>query len=252
MSVPADQPNPPQSFTIDDRDRSADARDRTSEAHDRASEARDDRSDERDARAANRDHKDGQVDVEAAADRDGAKQDRKGSAGDRQRSGDDREAASSDRVRSAVERANLVLDGLTGAHQRAHGFAELEREVVKARRTGEPLVLAFIDVDGLKAINDARGHAAGDDVLRQVVAEVKKVVREYDLIVRYGGDEFVCGMLDLNLEDAENRFGGMRKDLAGNGATFSVGLAELADNDTLQALIARADRAMYERRRRKG
>ncbi len=86
-------------------------------------------------------------------------------------------------------------------------------------------------------------------MLRQVVAVVKKVVREYDLIIRYGGDEFVCGLLDLNLDDAANRFANTRKDLAGQGVAFSVGLAVLDGNDTLQDLIDRADLAMYEQRR---
>ena len=148
-----------------------------------------------------------------------------------------------------MERANLVVDALTGAHQRAPGLAELEREIVKARRTGQPFVLAFIDVDGLKAINDTQGHAAGDEVLRQMVAAVKNVVRDYDLMIRYGGDEFICGLLDLHLDDAANRFANTRKDLAGHVAAFSVGLAVLDGNDTLQDLIDRADLAMYEQRK---
>lgn len=244
-----DRPNPPASFTIEDRDRTADDRDRTSEAHDRASEARDDRSEARDARAEKRDNKDGRVDAEAASDRAGARRDRKGSAGDRRHSEDDRDAASSDRVRSAVERANLVLDGLTGAHQRAHGLAELEREVLKAQRTNAALVLAFVDVDGLKATNDTQGHPAGDQVLRHVAAAMKKVVRAYDLIVRYDGDEFLCGLSDLTVDEAASRFADMKTDLAGKGVSCSVGLAALAGNDTLDDLIERADRAMYEQRR---
>ncbi len=251
MAAPEPQ-YPPASFTLEDRDRAADDRDRTSDAHDRASDARDNLSDERDRRATDRDQKDGRFDANAAADRAGAQRDRRGSAGDRKHSEDDRDAAAADRVRAAVERANLVVDGLTGAHQRAPGVAELEREIVKARRTGQPFVLAFMDVDGLKAINDTRGHAAGDEALRQVVAAVKEVVRDYDLIIRYGGDEFICGLLDLNLDDAANRFANARKDPAGGGVAFSVGLAVLSDNDTLQDLIDRADQAMYEQRKNRG
>lgn len=206
----------------------------------------------RDARAADREQQGGPVDADATADRAAARRDRKGSAGDRKHSEDDRDAASSDRVRAAVERANLVVDGLTGAQQRAHGLAELERDVVKARRTGHPFALAFLDVDGLKAINDTRGHAAGDEVLRQVVAVVKTVVRDYDLIIRYGGDEFICGLLDLNLDDAADRFAKATKDLACHGVAFSVGLAALGGNDTLHDLIERADLAMYEQRRSRG
>ena len=240
--------DPPASFTIEDRDRTADDRDRTSEAHDKVSEERDDRSDARDARAQVRDQDLGFA-ADADADRAGARRDRRASAGDRQHSQDDREAASADRVRASLERRDLVVDGLTTAHQRGPGLADLEREVVKARRTGQAFVLAFVDVDGLKAINDTRGHAAGDEVLQDVVAAVKGVVRDYDLIVRYGGDEFVCGLLDLNFDEAATRFARARKDLADRGVAFSVGLAVLDGNDTLQALIDRADLAMYEQRR---
>lgn len=126
---------------------------------------------------------------------------------------------------------------------------ELEREVVKARRTDEPFVLAFIDVDGVKVTNDMRGHAAGDEVLRQVVAAVRKALREYDLILRYGGDESIRGMSDLSLANAESRFGDTRRHLADHGVAFSVGLAVLDGSDTLQDLIDRADLAMYEQRR---
>jgi diguanylate cyclase (GGDEF)-like protein len=249
METP-DRPNPPASSTMDDRDRTADDRDRTADSHDRASEARDDRSDARDSRAAEREIREGRFDAEAAADRAGAKRDRRAGAGDRKHSEDDRDAASADRVRAALERVNLVMDGLTGAHQRAPGLAELERDIVKARRTGQPFVLAFIDVDGLKAINDKQGHTAGDEVLRQVVDVIRKVVRDYDLIIRYGGDEFICGLLDLNLDDAANRFANTRKDLAGQEVPFSFGLAVLDGDDTLQELIDRADLAMYEQRRK--
>jgi diguanylate cyclase (GGDEF)-like protein len=247
-----DRQNPPHSFEVEDRDRTADDRDRTSKAHDQASRERDGLSDARDTRAVERDQRSGRLDVDAAADRAGAKRDRLSSAGDRKHSEDDRDAAAADRIRAAVERANLVVDGLTGAHQRAPGLAEMEREMVKARRTGQPFVLAFMDVDGLKKINDSRGHAAGDEVLRQLVAVVKTVVREYDLIIRYGGDEFICGLLNLNLDDAANRFANTRKDLGGHGVSFSVGLAVLGNGDTLQDLIDRADSAMYEQRQGRG
>lgn len=244
-----DVPPPPPSFTVEDRDRTADDRDRTSEAHDTAAEARDDRSEARDARAERREQQDGRIDPDAAADRAGARRDRRGSAGDRKHSEDDRDAASAERVRAAVERANLVEDGLTGAYQRAPGLAELERELLKARRTNQPYVLAFLDVDGLKAINDTQGHIAGDQALIALVASVRAVVRDYDLVVRYGGDEFVCGLLDTSLDDAANRFTNTMKDASGPTVAFSIGLAELRDGDTLQDLIDRADAAMYEQRK---
>lgn len=251
MSEPG-SPDPPESFIIDDRDRTADDRDRTSDAHDEASEARDHRSEARDARAEAREEQTGGFDADATADRAGARRDRRASAGDRKQSEDDRDAASADRVRAAVERANLVVDGLTGAHQRAPGLAELEREILKARRLGQTFVLAFLDVDGLKAVNDTRGHAAGDQMLKQVVAVVRAAVREYDVVIRYGGDEFICGLLDISLDDAADRFADTTRELADRDVALSVGLAVLSGEDTLQDLIDRADAAMYEQRRSRG
>ena len=66
-------------------------------------------------------------------------------------------------------------------------------------------MLAFADVDGLKAINDGRGHAAGDRTLRDLVKVLRAHLRSHDLIVRYGGDEFVCALSGLNMAEATRR-----------------------------------------------
>lgn len=230
-------------MTAADRDRTADAHDKTSEERDERSAARDERAEAR-ARG-------GDLDVDAASDRAGAERDRQSSATDRLHAMHDRQAAASDRALADDERSALVLDGLTGAHLRAPGLLELEREVVKAQRTGRPFVLAFVDVDGLKVANDTHGHQAGDELVKQVVSTIRVTVREYDLIVRYGGDEFLCGLQDLGLADAAQRFADTRSAFVVNqNASYSVGLAQLAPGETLEELISRADRAMYEERRR--
>ena len=69
------------------------------------------------------------------------------------------------------------------------------------------LLLAFIDVDGLKQVNDQEGHLAGDALLRLVGSTLRANVRPYDVIVRYGGDELVCAMPNLSLPEARARFG---------------------------------------------
>ena len=241
----------PPSVLVNDGDKTAEERDRSSEAHDVAAEARDVRSDTLDARADRRDRRAGRVDAEAAADRARASRDRTSSADDRRNSRDDRYAAAADRGRAQVERASSGCDALTGAYQRATGLAELEREIVKARRTSQPFVLAFLDIDGLKTINDGQGHAAGDQVLVDLVRAVRGVLREYDLVIRWGGDEFLCGLASLSLDTVADRFANTEKVLAAKQVAFSVGLAELRSDDTLQSLIARADAAMYERRSRR-
>ena len=93
------------------------------------------------------------------------------------------------------------------------------------------------------------------DELREVVAAIRRKVRSYDVIVRFGGDEFVCRIMDLTLEEAAERFSLVKADLAQTQqASVTVGLAQLVDDDSLDDLIARAednmDRARQQRARR--
>jgi diguanylate cyclase (GGDEF)-like protein len=125
-------------------------------------------------------------------------------------------------------------------------LVELEREMMRAKRTGHPFVVAFLDVDGLKAINDSLGHDAGDQLLRRVVDCTRSQLRSYDLIVRFGGDEFVCGLSNLRQREATERFERINASLAEHDSSITVGLAELEDGDSLVELIARADKALYE------
>lgn len=229
----------------DDRDRSATARDERAEAHDLASDARDAKADERDARAEIREKREGVSDTGAAGDRAGALRDRQGGADDRSQAADDREASASDRALSGEERETSSIDGLTDAYRREAGILELERAIDKAQRMNEPSVLAFIDVNGLKDKNDTHGHAAGDRLLRRTVEIVRTHLRSYDLIVRYGGDEFVC-LVDLDSSEAAKRFEEVNVDLAKlEDGSISVGLAEVQAGESLEDLIARADQDLY-------
>jgi len=222
-----------------DRDRTAEDRDQRAKDHDQASEARE--------RAA-----DG-VDTGAAADRAGALRDRRGGASDRTQAADDREAASEDRVLSARERAASSIDELTGAHRREAGMVELAREVERATRTEQPFALAFVDVDGLKGRNDSLGHAAGDQLLRETAELIHAHLRSYDLVIRFGGDEFLCALPNVTKAEAAKRFSLVNADLAAaHHASVTFGLAELEPDDSLDDLIARADEAMYREREQPG
>jgi diguanylate cyclase (GGDEF)-like protein len=237
-------------LSADDRDRTAEDRDSISAAYDEASATRDVRAEARDRRAEAREQVTSHFDAGAVSDRAGAWRDRRGAAGDRRHAADDREAASTDRVLSARERAASSIDELTGAHRRDAGLHELAREVARAKRTQEPFVLAFVDVDGLKVTNDTLGHDAGDRLLRRVVDAIRRHLRNYDLVVRYGGDEFVCALSDLSIESAAERFLMVNADLAANPrASISVGLAELVSRESLDGLLARADAALIAQRR---
>jgi diguanylate cyclase (GGDEF)-like protein len=232
-----------------DRDRTAEKRDRRSEDRDRASEKRDESAEARDRRAEEREQAAEWFDPEAASDRVLAKRDRQGSETDRAQAGDDRRAASADRARSTQERAASFIDGLTGVHRRESGIAELEREMARAKREQRALVVAYLDVDGLKTTNDSLGHAAGDRVLREVGASLRAHLRSYDLIVRWGGDEFLCALVGLSVADAVARFSLVHRRLdATQGASITVGFAEMEADDSLQALVARADASLYRER----
>ena len=130
---------------------------------------------------------------------------------------------------------------------------ELEREIARAKRTKQPFVLAFVDVDDLKGTNDSLGHAAGDRLLCETADSIRAHLRSYDLIIRFGGDEFLCGLADVTLPEAAKRFSLVNADLAANHQTsVTAGLAELEANDALKDLIARADEAMYKERQQPG
>lgn len=232
----------------DDRDRIADDRDERADAHDKASQVRDDRARARDERAEVRELATDSDSTGAAADRAGASRDRRGSASDRTQAADDREAAASDRHMSAQERTISSIDGLTGAYRRDAGSLELNRELARAKRTGESLVLAFVDVDHLKEKNDSLGHVAGDRLLREAVASIRASLRPYDLVVRFGGDEFVCALVDVSLPQAAERFAAVNGKLEALNASITVGLAEMQADDSLENLVGRADRALYANR----
>jgi len=135
------------------------------------------------------------------------------------------------------------MDDLTGTYQRGAGLAALQHEIERARRHDRSLVLGFVDVDGLKRVNDRTGHAAGDALLRAVAEAIRSKLRSYEPVVRFGGDEFVCALGDVDLETARHRFAEISSVLAADESegSISVGLAALRAGDSLDELIARAD-----------
>lgn len=191
--------------------------------------------------------------TDAELDRGSAQTDRTAGAGERTDAGTDRDSALSDRTASATDRNHALVDAVTGVYLRGPGFVELAREIARATRTQQPLVLAFIDVDGLKAINDSRGHAAGDRMLRAVADTLRGNLRPYDVIIRYGGDEFLCVLPGLSLAEATKRFTSIDTALAEHldPGSVSVGIADFQHNESLHDLVGRADAALYRERGRR-
>lgn len=225
------------------RDRAGDERDDAAEQRDQAAEARDEAAQQSESAIRARIME--ALDLSAQARRE--------AASDRSRSEADRTTALADRGASARERADASIDDLTGVYVRGAGLVELERDIARARRDQHSLVLAFIDVDGLKATNDSRGHAAGDRVLREVATTLRAKLRPYDLIIRYGGDEFLCAISSIALPEATIRLGLVNAALAARPeqGSVSIGVAQLRPDDSTDALVERADVALYADRAEK-
>ncbi|HEX6117500.1 MAG TPA: GGDEF domain-containing protein [Solirubrobacterales bacterium] len=217
------------------RDETARLRDLSSEARDKAAEVRD-RQAEAYEKAFGARTSEAAVRKAAASDRARAAADRAAAAADRAQAGKDREWA-----RAELEMAQL--DDLTGVYRRELGIAVIQREIDRARRSDGRLVLAFIDVDGLKAVNDGDGHAAGDALLIAATASIQAELRSYDPVVRFGGDEFVCAIGGTDLESAAERFEAIARRFAetGKGRSITVGLAALRPEDSIEDLLERGD-----------
>lgn len=177
--------------------------------------------------------------TQAAADRTDAAHDRVQAASDRAEAQEDRDALQHELAVSEV-------DALTGTRARAPGLADLDNEIERARRTTGPLAIAYVDVVGLKVVNDAQGHSAGDELLRDAVRVVRGHLRSYDAIVRVGGDEFLCVMSGAAIQDAQRRFDSVQAALAAGSSQceIKVGIAALRPEDSATELIDRADAAL--------
>lgn len=158
----------------------------------------------------------------------------------------DRELGERDREASRLDREQAGTDELTGARRRGVGLEDLQREIDRAHRTGEALVAAYVDVDGLKAVNDQHGHQAGDELLQDVVEALRRDMRSYDLLVRLGGDEFLCVMPGLTAQQARQRLEHLKAELPPGPTrrSLSFGLSELRDGEGPTALVDRADKAL--------
>ena len=147
------------------------------------------------------------------------------------------------------------IDPLTGLFNRRILAETIQREIRIAERNKKPLSLVYFDLDNFKEVNDCYGHDKGDDVLKAVGETVRAVSRNVDLCFRLGGDEFCVLLTDSTEDEARRVYCNRLVRLIAerlDGLTLSIGIAqtgpdEYADPD---ALIKRADTAMYEAKRR--
>lgn len=150
-------------------------------------------------------------------------------------------------------------DTLTGVANTRSFYLEVEREIERSRRYGHPFVLAYIDLDRFKSVNDEFGHAAGDELLRRVAHAITQTVRESDRVARLGGDEFAILMPETQESTASVALERVRSRLTGAmppggergpcvdatiGAVVFAACPESAD-----AAVKLADELMYEGKR---
>jgi diguanylate cyclase (GGDEF)-like protein len=139
-------------------------------------------------------------------------------------------------------------DALTGVPNRRDWDEQLEVELARAARTGEPVCIALLDLDHFKAFNDLRGHPAGDGLLRQVARAWRTELRSMDVLARYGGEEFGVILPGCGPEKAAAIVDRLRA-LTPSGQTTSAGVACWAGTESPETLVARADLALYEAKR---
>jgi len=136
------------------------------------------------------------------------------------------------------------LDGLTGVPNRRSWDDALTRELARARRSGEPVVVGLLDLDFFKKFNDGYGHQAGDLLLKEAAAAWRAQLRDPDVLARYGGEEFGVVIAGLPAEEALAIVSRLRP-VTPRGQTFSAGLAEWDGQESADELVRRADQALY-------
>jgi diguanylate cyclase len=149
-----------------------------------------------------------------------------------------------------AERAEIdaLIDPLTGLYNR-RGWEELvQHEEARGRRYGHKHAVFFMDIDGLKRINDVQGHGAGDALIAGAAAAIRSVTREHDVAARLGGDEFALLAIETDEREATALGERLAKAFETAGVSMSVGFARTEHMIDLAGATRKADAAMYRRK----
>lgn len=167
-----------------------------------------------------------------------------------------RDDLSKAQVKTEEAQQSALQDALTGLPNRLSFEQGLDHGLSQAKRHGWGLAVLFIDIDKFKSINDSYGHDLGDQVLLMVANRLKSFVRDEDIVSRWGGDEFVCLLLEVKQEAdvtqlAEKMINRVAEAFEFQGTVLSIrasiGIAIYpADGDTSEILFKNADIAMYK------
>jgi len=146
------------------------------------------------------------------------------------------------------------IDGLTGINNRQYFMQLAAEEFEKAERYHQPLCLVMIDIDKFKSINDTYGHLDGDEVLRHFAHVIIRDIRKFDIAGRYGGDEFILIFPNTDMPMAVQILKRIENamqvpidlpDQITLAITISYGITQMQEEDTLESLIKKSDKAMY-------
>ncbi|MFZ6656949.1 GGDEF domain-containing protein [Undibacterium sp. TJN19] len=156
----------------------------------------------------------------------------------------------------ALEKIQLTAnhDELTGAINRRHMLELLSRETQRSSRSESPLLIAMLDIDYFKRVNDTYGHQAGDLALQKFVQTVQASIRTSDILARWGGEEFLIIMPDAELDIGMSGLERVRVQVAEQVVTFagssfsftvSIGVAQYHKGESFEKTVIRADQALY-------
>ncbi|NNL86609.1 MAG: GGDEF domain-containing protein [Myxococcales bacterium] len=147
-----------------------------------------------------------------------------------------------------------ITDGLTKLHNHRFFQEQLERDIKRAKRTGEPLAMLICDIDDFKALNDRQGHKAGDELLTGLALKLSDCVRESDLLARYGGEEFVVLAARTDLEGGIHLAEKIRSaveterfflDGSDNPTSVTISVGVAAFHQDRASFFRAADQALY-------
>lgn len=150
------------------------------------------------------------------------------------------------------------VDELTGLCNYSRLMDHLDHQIEAARRRDKPLCVMMSDLDHFKKVNDTFGHLAGDEVLRHAAERIQSAVRDFDVVGRFGGEEFAVILVNTDRKLAEIIGERIRHEIAATPihtrglnipVTISIGLAMLRPGDDRDSVVERADRALYEAKR---
>jgi len=157
-----------------------------------------------------------------------------------------------------VQKRDALVDPLTQIYNRKAAFFSLKKELLKSERFGHPTAVAMIDIDHFKKYNDSNGHVAGDRLLKRFARIMAETVREYDVVGRYGGEEFIIIFPETNAEDAAKicerirsnvettQFYGQHR-MPFKKVTISIGLSDVRGRRMKEkTIINKADQFLYK------